>query len=103
MLVLTGVMLGAVLIVMVGESVQELQLAHWLPTTELGGPTFPAVVGDVVCGISQRRGVGGPNCRRAARRWFIRHGAVPQGVGGPRNQTAHDDGLKPSSKAQRGG
>ena len=35
MLILTGVMLGAVLLVMVGESVQELQLAHWLPTTEL--------------------------------------------------------------------
>ena len=41
MLVLTGVMLGAVLIVMVGESVQELQLAHWLPTTQLG-VHFPA-------------------------------------------------------------
>ena len=33
MLVLTGVMLGVVLIVMVGESVQEMQLAGWLPTT----------------------------------------------------------------------
>jgi high-affinity iron transporter len=31
MLVLTGVLLGVVLIVMVGESVQELQLAGWLP------------------------------------------------------------------------
>jgi len=35
MLVLTGVMLGVVLLVMVGEEVQEMQLAHWLPTTEL--------------------------------------------------------------------
>jgi high-affinity iron transporter len=35
MLVLTGVMLGVVLIVMVGESVQEMQLAGWLPTTAL--------------------------------------------------------------------
>jgi high-affinity iron transporter len=35
MLVLTGVMLGVVLIVMVGESVQEMQLAGWLPTTTL--------------------------------------------------------------------
>jgi len=34
--VLTGVLLGMVLIVMVGESVQELQLAGWLPTTPLG-------------------------------------------------------------------
>ncbi len=33
MLVVTGVLLGVVLIVMVGESVQEMQLAGWLPTT----------------------------------------------------------------------
>jgi high-affinity iron transporter len=36
MLVLTGVLLGFVLIVMVGESVQEAQLAGWLPTTQIG-------------------------------------------------------------------
>jgi len=35
MLVLTGIMLGAVLLVMVGEQAQEMQLAHWLPTTQL--------------------------------------------------------------------
>ncbi len=35
MLVLTGIMLGGVLLVMVGEQAQEMQLAHWLPTTEL--------------------------------------------------------------------
>lgn len=33
MLVVTGVLLGVVLIVMVGESIQEMQLAGWLPTT----------------------------------------------------------------------
>lgn len=33
MLVLTGVLLGGVLLVMVGEQAQEMQLAHWLPTT----------------------------------------------------------------------
>jgi high-affinity iron transporter len=33
MLVLTGVLLGVVLLVMVGEQAQEMQLAHWLPTT----------------------------------------------------------------------
>ena len=33
MLVFTGVMLGLVLLVMVGEQVQEMQLARWLPTT----------------------------------------------------------------------
>jgi hypothetical protein len=35
MLVLTGVMLGVVLLVMVGEQAQEMQLAHWIPTTEI--------------------------------------------------------------------
>ena len=35
MLVVTGVLLGLVLLVMVGESAQELQLAGWLPTTTI--------------------------------------------------------------------
>ncbi len=35
MLVLTGVLLGVVLLVMVGEQAQEMQLAHWLPTTPI--------------------------------------------------------------------
>ncbi|MEO7298048.1 MAG: FTR1 family protein [Verrucomicrobiota bacterium] len=35
MLVLTGVMLGFVLLVMVGEQAQEMQLAHWISTTEI--------------------------------------------------------------------
>lgn len=35
MLVITGVMLGAVLLVMVGEQAQEMQLAHWLTTTRI--------------------------------------------------------------------
>jgi high-affinity iron transporter len=35
MLVLTGIMLGGVLLVMVGEQAQEMQLAHWLPTTPI--------------------------------------------------------------------
>ena len=55
MLVATGVMLGFVLLVMVGENVQEMQLAGWLPTTNIGLPipdwvglwfaTFPNVEG----------------------------------------------------------
>jgi high-affinity iron transporter len=36
MLVLTGVMLGFVLLVMVGEQAQEMQLAGWIPTTKIG-------------------------------------------------------------------
>jgi high-affinity iron transporter len=35
MLILTGVLLGVVLLVMVGEQAQEMQLAHWLPTTPI--------------------------------------------------------------------
>lgn len=35
MLVLTGIMLALVLFVMVGEQVQEMQLAHWLPATQI--------------------------------------------------------------------
>lgn len=35
MLILTGVMLGGVLLVMVGEQAQEMQLAHWIPTTPI--------------------------------------------------------------------
>ena len=40
MLIATGVLLGVVLLVMVGEQAQEMQLAHWIPTTPL-----PAVAG----------------------------------------------------------
>ena len=36
MLVLTGLLLGLVLLVMVGEQAQEMQLANWLPTTPVG-------------------------------------------------------------------
>lgn len=35
MLVLTGILLGVVLLVMVGESVQEMQQANWIPTTPI--------------------------------------------------------------------
>jgi high-affinity iron transporter len=35
MLVLTGAMLGVVLLIMVGEQAQEMQLAHWIPTTPI--------------------------------------------------------------------
>jgi high-affinity iron transporter len=38
LLIATGVLLGVVLVVMVGEEVQEMQLAGWFPTTEVGVP-----------------------------------------------------------------
>jgi high-affinity iron transporter len=36
MLIVTGIMLGAVLLIMVGEQAQEMQLARWIPTTNIG-------------------------------------------------------------------
>src|ERR687886_755894 len=38
LLIATRVLLGILLVVMVGEEVQEMQLAGWLPTTEVGVP-----------------------------------------------------------------
>jgi high-affinity iron transporter len=35
MLVTTGLLLGVVLMVMVGEQAQEMQQAHWIPTTTI--------------------------------------------------------------------
>jgi high-affinity iron transporter len=35
MLITTGILLGGVLLVMVGEQAQEMQLAHWIPTTRI--------------------------------------------------------------------
>ena len=42
MLVLTGALLGVVLLVMVGEEAQEMQLANWIPTTPT--PTLTHVI-----------------------------------------------------------
>jgi high-affinity iron transporter len=36
LLISTGVMLGFVLLIMVGEQAQEMQLANWIPTTKIG-------------------------------------------------------------------
>lgn len=44
MLILTGILLAGVLVVMVGESVQEMQLAGWLSTTPVSLP-IPAWMG----------------------------------------------------------
>jgi high-affinity iron transporter len=42
MLITTGVLLGVVLLVMVGEQVQEMQLAHWISTTPI--PSLAPVI-----------------------------------------------------------
>ena len=47
MLVATGVMLGGVLLIMVGEQAQEMQLAHWIPTHTISSlvPVIPGWAG----------------------------------------------------------
>ncbi|HEX4639635.1 MAG TPA: FTR1 family protein [Chthoniobacterales bacterium] len=42
MLITTGVLLGVVLLVMVGEQAQEMQLAHWISTTPI--PSLVSVI-----------------------------------------------------------
>ena len=45
MLVLTGIMLGGVLLVMVGEQAQEMQLAHWLRPRPFHGWRISSLAG----------------------------------------------------------
>src|SRR6266853_3702136 len=47
MLITTGVLLGVVLLVMVGEQAQEMQLAHWISTTPIAWlvPMIPRWMG----------------------------------------------------------
>src|SRR5467141_5261541 len=42
MLITTGILLGVVLLVMVGEQAQEMQLAHWISKTDI--PALAAVI-----------------------------------------------------------
>lgn len=45
LLIITGALLVVVLFVMVGEEVNEMQLAGWIPTTPIPGVTFPGWAG----------------------------------------------------------
>jgi high-affinity iron transporter len=56
MLMVTGVMLGVVLVVMVGEQVQEMQQAGWIGTTALG-VTFPSWLGTWFATFANVQGV----------------------------------------------
>src|SRR3989454_1819379 len=67
MLITTGVLLGVVLLVMVGEQAQEMQLAHWISTTEISSlkdymppwmglwfavfPTVETLVAQLIAGV----------------------------------------------------
>lgn len=67
MLITTGILLGVVLLVMVGEQAQEMQLAHWLSTTPIDPltgaipnwmslwfavfPTYETISAQIIAGI----------------------------------------------------
>ncbi len=67
MLITTGVLLGVVLLVMVGEQAQEMQLAHWISTTEISSlkkymppwmglwlavfPTVETIIAQLIAGV----------------------------------------------------
>src|SRR5437764_10428596 len=67
MLITTGILLGVVLLVMVGEQAQEMQLAHWISTTPIDSlkpyippwmglwfavfPTVETLVAQVIAGV----------------------------------------------------
>ena len=74
MLVLTGVMLGLVMLVMVGEQAQEMQLANWLPTTPIAGAVavHPGLDGSVVRGLPDGGDPGrAGRCRRSGGRVIL--------------------------------
>ena len=70
MLIITGVMLGFVLVVMVGESVQEMQLAG-LAAHDLDRHRPPGVDGAVVRDLPDRRGARSAGAGRRARRRLV--------------------------------
>ncbi len=88
MLVLTGIMLGVVFLVMVGEQAQEMQLAHWIPTTQLAWPipdwmglwfsVFPTVETLVAQGIAAVLVIGSYFLARYRTAWLPRRrGEMP--------------------------
>ena len=75
MLITTGVLLGVVLLVMVGEQAQEMQLAHWISHTEIAwlAPALPAWLGMWFAVFPTyetliAQGLGGHSCRRVVLR-----------------------------------
>ena len=86
MLVFTGFMLGVVLLVMVGEQAQEMQLAHWLPTTTIPSleHLVPGVDGAVVLGVPDGGDARGAGARGGDRARLVLHRA-------PGHDRAHAD------------
>ena len=98
MLVLTGVLLGGVLLVMVGEQAQEMQQALWIPTHNIHwlGTRHPQLGWTLVLGLPHRGDAGGPGDRRPAGGRLLLHG--PRLAG---RRYADDLRIAPGAPAKR--
>ncbi len=93
MLILTGVMLGGVLVVMTGESVQELQQAGWLGD-DLHWLADSRLDGIVVRRVAERAGFGGSGACRPGGDRLVR--------GGRGHEGATSETARPVSRAATG-
>ena len=104
LLIITGVMLLFVLIVAVGEQVNEMQLAGWIGTTPVTGLAFPAWMGTWFSLFGQLGDVHRPAARARARARFLRRRAVPARVApaaqeGPAAHVAREVPSQPADVA----
>ena len=81
LLIITGVLLLFVLLVQVGEEVNEMQLAGWIGTTEIHWLHHPRLDGHLAQPLQQLGDLHRPGHRAGARRRLLRARPVPPGVG----------------------
>ena len=86
MLIFTGVMIGVVLVVMVGQTARTMQGTGWLPITSLD-IDLPVLAGPVVRGVPDGR-----DAARPAHRGVVRHRVVLRGAGGAGEASAPQGG-----------
>ncbi len=102
LLIITGVLLLFVLLVQVGEEVNEMQLAGWIGTTEIHWLTIPGWDGHLVQSLQQLGDVHRPGHRPRARRRLLCARPVPPGVApAPPRRAAGPPGLSASRSAGR--
>ena len=80
LLIITGVLLLFVLLVSVGEEVNEMQLAGWIGSTPVPGLSVPAWMGTLVLDLPQLADVRRAVDRARARDRLLRRGSVPTRV-----------------------
>ena len=98
MLVVTGVLLGAVLVVMIGGSARTLQDLGWIPTTPIG-VTLPRLARALVRGRPDRGNTRPAAARSDPRRRLLLRGSVREGSAPAR---ARRDACRPTRRAPYG-